>query len=198
MLFFNKLIDYTPIVNPIPNFNVFLYLMSIIKSQSYHLIPLLPRVNAFEFWRVLAVLIGLLFAVTFYFVLYRKFDIKKNFKILYIAGIILFFIVNIGRYVYWISVPQYTEITTSCELGKIIDSSDIVIGGQFLGLENKIHFTHHHEKSDIFLDRASYLFEMVYHPLEGLQLGEDKLLYKKFVKEFIVCKHKYHLYKLKE
>ena len=52
--------------------------------------------------------------------------------------------------------------------------------------------------SEIYLDKATYLFKMVYHPLEGLQPNNKISDNHIFVKEFIVCDHIYHLYKLEE
>ncbi len=199
MVYLQKFINGTPIVNPDDQFNAFAFLWFIIKNDSFNMIPLLPRINAYEFWRNAAVSITCITSLLILPVFKNGWKISQLSRALSIVGILVFLIINTWRYTTWSLSPQYTQLNASKRLGQIVNDSQTVIGGQFLALENSVHFSHHHEPGDIYQNQSQYLIELVFHPLKGPQLPDnlpDRTNGKKYIEKFIVREHIYHLYQL--
>lgn len=199
MTYLHQYIINTPIVNPDDQFNAFAFLWFIIKNDSFNLIPLLPRINVYEFWRSTAALVTLIGAVLIFLILKNRWKNERLFRALSIAGMGVFLFLNTWRYTNWTCTLQHTQLNASRRLGQIVNDSRTVIGGQFLGLENSVHFAHHHEPGELYQQQAQYLIELVFHPLMGPQLPQnlpDRMNGKKYIEKFIVREHIYHLYEL--
>ncbi|MBD3290600.1 phospholipid carrier-dependent glycosyltransferase, partial [candidate division KSB1 bacterium] len=199
MVGFQQFIENTPIVNPAEQFNAFAFLWFIFKNEGFNMLPLLPRINAYEFWRSIAACIACAGSILIFIFLKNRLSTIRLLRALCVAGFMIFMILNLWRYVDWYRFPEYSQFKASRNLGKILDGSELIIGGQFLGLENRVHFAHHHEPGELYEEKAEYLIELVYHPLKGPLLPQnlpnrntDKL----FVTDFIVQDHIYHLYRL--
>jgi len=195
MILLKGFIEKTAIINPIADFNPVDFLWTTLKSSNLQSVLLLPRVNAYELWRVIGTVLSFFLTIVSYLIFSRISRFKS--KRIYLALLILFIVINFGRYIDWIRNARFTEINTSRQLGKLVSQSDILIGGQFLALENNIFFAHHHEDPAVYMPQATHLFELIYHPLEGLQ-AQSTHLNKKFVQKFYICDHIYHLYKFSD
>jgi len=201
MLFFSGHIAKTPLVNPLAGFNAFAFLWFIIKNQAHSLIPLLPRIDAYEFWRIIAIIYGFLISAILVLMFHRTLKKPKNLSVIFIAGLSLFIIINAGRYFDYIRKPTFTQISAAKRLGELTRETDFVLGGQFLNLENRLHFSHHHEPNDLFINQATHVFKIVFHPLEGPQPDPQTLHHFKnyhFIESFVVCDRVYFLYSLKK
>ena len=201
MAYLQRYITDTPIVNPDAQFNAFAFLWFIVKNDSYNMIPLLPRINAYEFWRSTAALLTAIGSTIILLILKNNWRSLRLFRMFSTVGILVFLIINTWRYTNWCNNPEYTQFNTSKKLGQILNETETLIGGQFLGLENSVHFSHHHEPGEIYQQHSKYLLELVFHPLKGPQLPQnlpDRTNGKKFIDKFVVREHIYHLYELTE
>lgn len=180
-------------------FQVWRFIFESVRQWNWSQWQTLPRVNAFEVTRHIATWTTAFMAIIVMMVYHSVgFRIKCHFSQMGAVLIMMFVVVQSSRMVFWCAQRQTSQYTVSKQLGEMLAPESRIIGGEFLGLENKLYFFHHHETPDISWSKATHLIVEVYNPLQGgksefVKFPNDRLM---FVTSFCVCHHHYVLYSL--